>query len=165
MSCRSLAALCAVLVVGCAPDAANNRAATGFNGFVNQVQRKFSPLYQKRVRPDWRVRTAAQIRPYVGPRWAEELHAIAFQFSRGSPQSVWSALGITGLQPLGEGLVLALPQGQRFWREHPRIRALPQHEVEAAGRAALVAGFESLSAAARFEVVVARDTYAVIVIN
>ena len=61
-----------------------------------------------------------------------------------------------------EALVLALPQGQRFWREHPRIRALPQREVEAAGRAALVAGFESLSAAARFEVVVARDTYAVI---
>ena len=61
-----------------------------------------------------------------------------------------------------EALVLALPQGQRFWREHPRIRALPQREVEAAGRAALVAGFESRSAAARFEVVVARGTYAVI---
>jgi hypothetical protein len=36
------------------------------------------------------------------------LHAISFQFSRGSPQSVWSALGIPGWQPLGEGTVLAL---------------------------------------------------------
>ena len=38
----------------------------------------------------------------------EMLHAISFQFSRGSEQSVWSALGISGLQPLGEGAVLAL---------------------------------------------------------
>jgi hypothetical protein len=36
------------------------------------------------------------------------LHAISFQFSRGSPQSVWSALGIWGLQPAGEAAVLAL---------------------------------------------------------
>jgi glycosyl transferase family 87 len=36
------------------------------------------------------------------------LHAISFQFSRGSPQSVWAALGIRALQPVGEGVVLAL---------------------------------------------------------
>jgi Glycosyltransferase family 87 len=35
------------------------------------------------------------------------VHAISFQFSRESPQSVWSALGITGLQPLGEAAVFA----------------------------------------------------------
>jgi Glycosyltransferase family 87 len=35
------------------------------------------------------------------------LHAISFQFSRQSPQSVWSALGISGLQPVGEAAVLA----------------------------------------------------------
>jgi hypothetical protein len=39
------------------------------------------------------------------------LHAISFQFSRGSPQSVWAALGISGLQPLAEGAVLALIAG------------------------------------------------------
>jgi hypothetical protein len=36
------------------------------------------------------------------------VQAISFQFSRGSPQSVWSAMGISGLQGLGEGAVLAL---------------------------------------------------------
>jgi hypothetical protein len=36
------------------------------------------------------------------------LHSMSFQFSRGSPQSVWSALGIWGLQPAGEAAVLAL---------------------------------------------------------
>jgi hypothetical protein len=44
--------------------------------FDNQVQRKFSPLYLKRVRADWHARTADQIRPYVGPRWADEFRAV-----------------------------------------------------------------------------------------
>jgi hypothetical protein len=44
--------------------------------FDNQVQRRFSPLYLKRVRADWHARTADQIRPYVGPRWADEFRAV-----------------------------------------------------------------------------------------
>ncbi len=44
--------------------------------FDNQVQRKFSPLYLKRVRTDWHVRTADQIRPYVDPAWAEAFRAV-----------------------------------------------------------------------------------------
>jgi glycosyl transferase family 87 len=35
-------------------------------------------------------------------------HAVAYQFSRGSLQSVWSALGIERLQPLGQACVLGL---------------------------------------------------------
>ncbi len=38
-------------------------------------------------------------------------HAVAFQFSRGSPQSVWAALSLRGLQPLGQAAVLALVSG------------------------------------------------------
>ena len=44
--------------------------------FDNQVQRKFSPLYLKRVRADWHARTADQLRPYVDPRWAEAFRAV-----------------------------------------------------------------------------------------
>jgi hypothetical protein len=44
--------------------------------FDNQVQRKFSPLYLKRVRADWQARTADQIRPYVGPEWAEAFRSV-----------------------------------------------------------------------------------------
>ena len=44
--------------------------------FDNQVQRKFSPLYLKRVRADWHARTADQIRPYVDPAWAEAFRAV-----------------------------------------------------------------------------------------
>jgi hypothetical protein len=44
-----------------------------------------------------------------GPSGPSEMaHAVAYQFSRGSLQSVWSALGIEGLQPLGQAGVLGL---------------------------------------------------------
>jgi hypothetical protein len=47
------------------------------------------------------------------------VHALSFQFSRGSPQSLWAAFGIDGLQPLGQAAVLALITGAavRFRRE------------------------------------------------
>lgn len=59
-------------------------------------------------------------------------------------------------------LCLALPDGRRFWRDHPRIRALPDYTVEADGRAAVVVPFESVRGRARFDVVRARDTYEVL---
>ncbi len=42
---------------------------------------------------------------------SEMAHAVAYQFSRGSLQSVWSALGIESLQPLGQAVVLGLIAG------------------------------------------------------
>ena len=40
---RILAAM-ALILAACAPDAVNNRAATGFNGFVDDVSRTCAPL-------------------------------------------------------------------------------------------------------------------------
>jgi len=37
--------------------------------FENKLQRKFSPLYAKRVPAGWRDNTARQLPPYVDPRW------------------------------------------------------------------------------------------------
>src|SRR3954466_13311722 len=42
--------------------------------FANQVQRKYSPLYLKRVVPEWRAKTAQQLREYVSRRWVETFH-------------------------------------------------------------------------------------------
>jgi hypothetical protein len=39
--------------------------------FENQIQRKFSPLYLKRVRADWHAKTALQLPAYVDHRWVE----------------------------------------------------------------------------------------------
>ena len=60
------------------------------------------------------------------------------------------------------GIALALPEGRQLWREQRRVRVLGERDVEAAGRPAVVLGLESVGSAARLEVVVARDTLAVI---
>jgi hypothetical protein len=39
--------------------------------FENRLQRKYSPLYLKRVMADWHAKTAEQIRPFVDPHWVE----------------------------------------------------------------------------------------------
>ncbi len=57
------------------------------------------------------------------------------------------------------GLALCLPEARRFWREHPRVRALLAREVEAGGIPALVITFASLTGSARLDVVLARDTF------
>jgi RNA polymerase sigma-70 factor (ECF subfamily) len=64
------------------------------------------------------------------------------------------------------GLMMSLPEIQRFWAEHRRIRTLlPQHEVEIAGHPALVTRFESVTDAVRLDVVSRRDTLAVICVH
>src|SRR5207247_7626501 len=44
--------------------------------FENRIQKKFSPLYAKRVLPDWRAKTARQLPNYVGASLVEALHKI-----------------------------------------------------------------------------------------
>jgi hypothetical protein len=55
---------------------------------------------------------------------AAMVHALAFQFSRGSPQSLWTVLGVGWLQPLAQAGALALIAGAtvRLWR-HPELAA------------------------------------------
>jgi len=42
----------------------------------NKLQRKYSPLYLKRVLPDWREKTAIQLPAYVDKHWADHLRQI-----------------------------------------------------------------------------------------
>jgi hypothetical protein len=62
-------------------------------------------------------------------------------------------------------LNLILPEGRSFWREHPRIRTLPERRVEAQGYEAIVTTFESVSDATRLEVVARRNTFEVLEIH
>ena len=71
------------------------------------------------------------------------------------------ACGITDANPL-RWLVLDLPETQRFWRRHPRMRVLPDRAVEVAGRPVLVTTFASTTGAARLDVISAADTLAVL---
>lgn len=45
--------------------------------FANKLQRKFSPLYLKRVLPDWPANTARQLGAYVDPRCIEAFKTIS----------------------------------------------------------------------------------------
>jgi hypothetical protein len=59
-------------------------------------------------------------------------------------------------------LTLYGPVGRWFWQEHPRIRMLPEREIVATGRPALLTRFQSLTDEATLEVVSAQDTYEVL---
>lgn len=43
---------------------------------VNKLQRKFAPLFRKRLAPDWQARTALQLPNYVGPDLIERFQAV-----------------------------------------------------------------------------------------
>src|SRR5205085_6526114 len=45
--------------------------------FANKVQKQFSPLYAKRVLPEWQTKTARQLPNYVAPQWVEHFKAVA----------------------------------------------------------------------------------------
>ena len=64
-----------------------------------------------------------------------------------------------------EGLVLALPEGQTFVREHARIRLLPEQQIEVDGQTAFITTFESVTDQARFEVVSGSEAFQVVGIN
>ena len=44
--------------------------------FDNKLQRKYSPLFLKRVRADWREKTAIQLPAYVDRKWVEAFKSI-----------------------------------------------------------------------------------------
>lgn len=57
---------------------------------------------------------------------------------------------------------LSLPQGRRFYAQHPRLRALPERDIESGGRRAVVASVEDVASGARYDVVIALEPYAVL---
>lgn len=67
--------------------------------------------------------------------------------------------GPQGWQCVTAWHLLATPEGQEFWRQHPRVRTVPDRVVEADGLPAIVAGFESVSGSGRIEGVFLRDTF------
>ena len=53
-------------------------AHTTFNfTFANKLQRKFSPLFLKRLLPEWQANTARQLPVYVEPQWVDAFKKVA----------------------------------------------------------------------------------------
>jgi len=84
-----------------------------------------------------------------------------------APESIYQLCPTCGWydRETWHSLTWSVPEVQRFWREHPRMRFLPVGEIEAAGLPAVVARFESLDSAAWIEVVALRDTCRVLSID
>ena len=55
-------------------------------------------------------------------------------------------------------IAMARPEGRRFWREHPRMASVPDQEIEAAGRPAIITRLVSLTDSAELAVVLDRET-------
>ncbi len=55
------------------------------------------------------------------------------------------------------GMAAALPEAQRFWHQHERVRSTVRHEIEVGGHEAFVTRFESVSSAERLDIVLSRD--------
>jgi hypothetical protein len=66
------------------------------------------------------------------------VHAVAYQFSRGSPQSGWAALGLGWLQPLGQAGVLALIAVIAVRMFHDRDLSADHSRVAALAAAVLI---------------------------
>jgi RNA polymerase sigma factor (sigma-70 family) len=55
------------------------------------------------------------------------------------------------------GLIHNIPEVQQFWRDHERVRMLPEYDVVIGGQPAIVSRFQSLTSVAHLDVVSQRD--------
>lgn len=60
------------------------------------------------------------------------------------------------------GVALSSPAGQAFFQDHPRIHALPERTLEFEGAPALLQSSASVTDAATFEVIMHRESYAIL---
>jgi hypothetical protein len=79
-------------------------------------------------------------------------------------QVICPMCGVTDANPL-HYLVLDLPETQRFWRSHPRMRMLPDRQARYAGGDALLTAYESVDGAARLGAFSHPNTLAVLAVH
>lgn len=101
-----------------------------------------------------------RFRPGSAPTWSsqgetrrswgsEQRHNIAFICERCETLCLIRSNGMARWEPAT----------QRFLRAHPRVRTLPEWEIEVDGRPALVTGLESLTDSARLDLILDLETY------
>jgi hypothetical protein len=62
--------------------------------FENKLQRKYSPLYLKRVMPDWREKTAMQLPAYADRAWADVMMKMALTNVAGFCLEIYRRMGL-----------------------------------------------------------------------
>jgi len=62
--------------------------------FENRLQRKFSPLYLKRIPAGWQERVSRQLPVYVNPRWVGAFRAVRATTVAGFCLEMYRAMGL-----------------------------------------------------------------------
>jgi RNA polymerase sigma factor (sigma-70 family) len=62
-------------------------------------------------------------------------------------------------------LLLARPEGRQFWRDHPRVRPLPNQEIERDGQPAVLTRLQSVTDSASLTAIFHRDTFRVLFVD
>jgi hypothetical protein len=62
--------------------------------FVNKVQKQFSPLYAKRISPDWQAKMTRQLPNYVGPELVEYFQAVEASNAADFCRDMYARMGL-----------------------------------------------------------------------
>jgi hypothetical protein len=62
--------------------------------FANKIQKQFSPLYAKRVSPEWQAKVARQLPNYVGPDLVEHFKAVAASNAADFCRDLYARMGL-----------------------------------------------------------------------
>jgi hypothetical protein len=62
--------------------------------FANKIQKEFSPLYAKRLQPEWQAKMARQLPNYVAPDLVEHFKAVAASSAADFCRDLYSKMGL-----------------------------------------------------------------------
>ena len=141
-------------------DSSRRELFHGVKGFRPALNRQLDDLHCAQAwwlangRPPWRCRHCGA---YVvrGLHWSPLV--LTYVSIAQCPQC-GATSGHTGTH----GILHAHPAGRRFWREHPRVRAVPDQRVEVDGRPAIVTRLVSVTDTAELAMVLDAETFAVL---
>lgn len=128
----------------------------------SRLLRAFTPLYQLALKSHTAPCLACGGQIEVIVEYGKQTHKRSHKFSQITlycPGCGWSS------NKSLSGLVIALPEAQRFWREYPRMKTLPTQEIEVQGSRAFLTRLQSVTGNAELTVISKRDTFELIEVH
>jgi hypothetical protein len=83
--------------------------------FANKIQKQFSPLYAKRIVPEWQAKTARQLPNYVGPELVEHFKAVDASNAADFCRDLYARMGLL------DGIRLERSSDPEFRKRAPAV--------------------------------------------